>query len=225
MRKKLFELNASIQLRAQGLSIKEISKRLGVSKGSVSLWVKDVVLDEKALKILEQKAKVGVAKGLLNIQKKRELSLGNQHNAIKEEIEKMNFSAQMFKLLCSFLYWGEGGKTGSSLSFINSDPELINTFLFLLRESFSLDERKFRCLIHVHEYHNEGELKKYWSELTQIPVSQFTKSYFKKNSGKNIHEEYKGTLKIKYYDASIFRELKVLYREFFNQKVRPVVQR
>ena len=41
---KVEEKNRAIGLRKQGKSMNEIVKEIGVSKASVSLWVRDVVL-------------------------------------------------------------------------------------------------------------------------------------------------------------------------------------
>jgi transcriptional regulator with XRE-family HTH domain len=41
---KTHEQRLARELRAQGWSIKEIERHLGVSRSSVSLWVRDVVL-------------------------------------------------------------------------------------------------------------------------------------------------------------------------------------
>ena len=109
------------------------------------------------------------------------------------------------------MYWGEGSKTGYRTSFINSDPAMVATFLKLLRKSFSIDESKLRALVHIHEYHNDPEIKEYWSKITSIPLSRFTKSYLKPHSQKVIRPGYKGAIRIAYYDSLIVYELKAIY--------------
>ena len=44
---KAYEKKQALEMRKSGASIKEIAKRLGVSKGSVSVWVSDVVLPDE----------------------------------------------------------------------------------------------------------------------------------------------------------------------------------
>jgi hypothetical protein len=96
---------------------------------------------------------------------------------------------------------------------MNSDPIMVASFLKLLRQSFNLDESKFRVLIHLHEYHNEAEILDYWSKVTQISRSQFTKSYHKPHTGTNNHPDYKGSCKIKYYDSYLAKLLTVIYQK------------
>jgi transposase len=45
--------------RQQGRSIKEIAKRLLVSKGSVSAWVSDIELTEEPIRLLEERQQKG----------------------------------------------------------------------------------------------------------------------------------------------------------------------
>ena len=49
---KEYEKTEAIELRKNGISIKDIAKELGVSKSSVSLWVRHVVLEDCLKKII-----------------------------------------------------------------------------------------------------------------------------------------------------------------------------
>ena len=135
-------------------------------------------------------------------------------------VSKIESNKEFNKLLCSFLYWGEGSKNTNSLIFTNSNPKMIRSYLNLLRESFELDESKFRALVHVHEYHEDIEIKKYWSKITNIPLSQFSKSYLKPHTSKNIREGYKGTISIRYYNYKIALELSFIYNRFADKLIK-----
>ncbi len=95
--------------------------------------------------------------------------------------------------------------------FANSDAKTVSTFISLLYKSFQLDPGKFRALIHVHEYHNEKDIRDYWSRITGIPLAQFYKSYLKPNTRKRIREGYMGTISIRYYDYKVALELRWIY--------------
>ena len=84
--------------------------------------------------------------------------------------------------MLALLYWAEGSKGRSIVCFANTDPKLIKLFVTLLRSSFELDESKFRVRVHIHHYHDEEKVKKYWSDLTNIPLSLFNKTYHKQRS-------------------------------------------
>jgi hypothetical protein len=208
------DINNAKQLRCQGYSFGEIAKKLRIAKSTAHLWVNKVELDEKALKELNRKRILARLKGLKVLKENRI----HRKEEIKKlaiiSVNKIEFSKEIKKLLCSFLYWGEGSKNTNSLIFTNSDPLMIKLYLNLLRQSFKLDERKFRGLVHVHEYHNENEIKKYWSKITNIPLNQFSKSYLKPHTSKNIRDGYKGTISISYYDYKIALELTFIYNVF-----------
>lgn len=207
-------INEAKKLRKIGYSYGEIANKLQIAKSTAHLWVKRVELDEKALKELERKRILARLKGLKVLKNIRKLRKNQIKKLAIMSVDKIKLNMETKKLLCSFLYWGEGSKNTNSLTFTNSDPIMIESFLTLLRSSFELDEKKFRALIHVHEYHNENEIKNYWSKITKIPLSQFTKSYLKPHTGKNSKEGYKGTISIRYYDYKIALELTFIYNVF-----------
>lgn len=98
------------------------------------------------------------------------------------------------------------------LRFTNSDPKMISTFLQLFRKGFSnIDEKKFRCILQIHSYHNEISEIKFWSNITQIPTNQFTKSYQKTHTGNVVRKGYHGTIGIKYYDCNVVDQIIAIY--------------
>lgn len=224
MFKKEKEEKKAVDLRLKGWSVKAIARELKVSQSSISLWVRKVNLTKEQKTFLAKKAEDSRIKGLLSIKKRREELHQKILGKVQEKLSNIDLDSNLCRLLCAFLYWGEGSKNSSRVSFINSDPTMVKTFMFLLRTGFIPDEKKFRGLVHLHKYHNEEKVKEYWSKMSGIPLGQFSKSYIKPNTGKVIREGYMGSLDISYYDTLILRELKVLYQEFFQQKIRDVVQ-
>ena len=205
----------AIELRKKGYSLFEIANKLNIAKSTSSLWLRNIELNTKARNRIEERRSLARSKAGQTV-KNRVKHRRNRLDVIsKELISKLNITnnSQLCKLLCSFLYWGEGNKTGYRVGFINSDPIMIGAFIKLFRRSFILNESKFRALVHLHEYHDETEIKKYWSKITNIPLSQFTKSYLKPHTGKIIRQGYKGTLRITYADTRIVDELKAVYNE------------
>lgn len=208
-------INGAIELRKKGNSLKEISDRLNIAKSTASLWLKNIELDQNAKIQIEKRqsqARSKASQTIKNKVKNRQRELSESANKM---ILKLNIAnnPHLCKLFCSLLYWGEGNKTGYRVGFTNSDPIMIKTFIKLFRQSFSLDESKLRALVHIHEYHIESEIKKYWSKITNIPLSQFTKSYLKPHTGRIVRQEYKGTLRITYADTRIVDEIKAVYNE------------
>jgi len=205
----------AISLRKKGFSLKEVSEKLDIAKSTASVWLQNIDLNPKAQKRLEDHQILGQYKSRLIKKAQRENLIKKYQINACQEIFEINFNKNVYKLLCSFLYWCEGAKLNSThVRFVNSDPKMIKIFLTLLRKSFEVEEEKFRALIHLHDYHNEKKQKRFWSKITKIPFRQFNRSYRKPNTKKRIRNNYPGCLAIYYYDHRIAKELAALYNSF-----------
>jgi len=201
----------AINLRKKGYSVKEIAKRLNISVGTSSVWTQSVVLDIKAQKTIQHKEARARLLAAQSRKKKKQQLIFQLNKHCDKSLKQLSYNKNMYKLLCSFLFWTEGNKETSHVSIINSDPQLIRLFLFLLRKGFNIDERKLRAMVHVHEYHDGNKIKEYWSNITEIPLKQFSKNYQKPHTGKRKRENYMGSIRIRYYDYRIALELKSFY--------------
>jgi hypothetical protein len=86
-------------------------------------------------------------------------------------------SEREFLVAGAALYWGEGAKTDGCVKLANSDPGLIEFFLRWLRHFFAVDESRLRVWLYLHRGLDLGAANAFWSELTQIPLTQFGKPY------------------------------------------------
>lgn len=202
----------AIILRGQGNSLREISETLKISKSTASLWLRDVKLSSSALKILENKKTNGRRKGSDAQKEKLRHKMRDMHMLATRYAEEVPFSQEQAKGICALLYGCEGAKNDTRAAFINSDPDLIRLFLVLFRKSFTIDEKKFRVQMHLHEYHNEKQQLKFWTGVTGICEKQFSKTFQKKNGKKNIREGYQGCISVRYNSADVQRELVNVYR-------------
>lgn len=208
----------AVSLRKRGYSLNEISRLVGISRSTASLWLKDVQLPATARKTLNEKQALGRKRGNEVLAKRAALNLGALDVSVKEYLGRLSFHPKQVKALCALLYGCEGSKRESGkLAFINSDPELVRFFLFLFRQAFPVDEEKFRVLMHLHEYHDEERQKKFWSEITGIPVSRFLKTYQKMNGEKIIRDGYQGCVSVRYNSGYVQKELVRIYREMLAQ--------
>ena len=218
---KTNEKTIAIKLRQKGISLSEISKRCEVSKSTVSVWVKDVVMSDKSLIILSGNASRNWEKAMIARKIKREKEQRALVNKMYYYLTSRKEIGEYSLLLCSLLYWCEGEKGRSGVRFTNSDPDLVSSFLTLLRKSFKIDNSKLRACLHLHSYHDELTQKKFWSTITDIPSDQFYKVYWKKSGGKILKENYPGCISVRYYDNKVLSELIELYKIF--GKIRGVV--
>ncbi|MFA4975152.1 MAG: hypothetical protein WC839_01120 [Candidatus Paceibacterota bacterium] len=215
--KKDLQIKAT-ELRKKGYSVKELHKMLGVSKGTISIWIQGIKLSDKAQARLKKNYTNGQLASQKTIKEKTRQKNIQADNFAKEILSKTDCTKADRAILCAMIYFCEGNKSLKSLvTFTNSDPDLIVTFLYLFRNSFDLDEKKFRILMHLHKYHNEKIQKDFWSKITKIPKEQFNRSYLKSNSGKYKKEGYQGCIKLHYSDVSVARKLQSIAKVFMKR--------
>lgn len=204
MAKSLQKIEARRLRGKKGLSIKKIAKEVSVAKSTVSLWCRDIELTPLQIKRLEEKEKDGRLRGRLKgawVQKERRLKrIEKIHEQAKKDIEKL--SKESLFLAGVALYWAEGHKKQHNLGFASSDPKMILFFLKWLQEICKIPKSRLKCLVGINQIHKERieKVEKYWSKLTGIPRSQFTKPSFKKVKTKKIYkniENHYGTFVIR----------------------------
>jgi transposase len=207
----------SIDMRKKGFSVREISEKLGISKSTASTWVRSVPVSEKGEKRLHDRVVRGRLASINSIRLKTKLKETHAKEKAVDILKEVKFNKCTSKLLCAMIYHCEGGKRISDgISFTNSDPQLVSSFLLLFRESFELNERKLRVCVHLHAYHDINKQLKFWSKITNIPIKQFIKPFHKQNLGLYPREEYQGCARVRYCDATIAREIKAIAVEFMN---------
>lgn len=204
----------AIALRKEGLSLREIVNELNIAKSTASEWLSPIELSPTAQARLKEKQILGQYKTVLLKKEYKEQQRQIARKMAKDILQSIQLSKTFFKLCCALVWWCEGNKDTTQLTFTNSDPSLVKCFLFLLRGGFTIDESKFRILIHLHDYHEDEKQKHFWSEITNIPQSQFYKSYLKPHTAVRKHENYQGCIAISYYDAKIAKELEAIYNAF-----------
>jgi len=205
----------AFKLRVKGYSIKEIADKLNIAKSTVSLWVRDIKLNKKAQERLKKRRLLPYYKIALRWDAKRKKEQEELNLIARNIVKEIKNDINQKRVYCSLLYWCEGAKGyNDSIRFVNSDPVLIKTFLKLFRDSFPIEESKFRVLMHLHSYHNENLQKEFWSNLTQIPKNQFNKTFLKPNTKKRIRNDYPGCVVISYHDRKLARLLRAIYKSF-----------
>ncbi len=217
---KLKEKIKAIKLREKGYSMKEIAKLLDVSKSTVSLWSKDVRLNEKAKIRLLSRIKLGQYNSA-EYKKAQMREQGKQLTAdARLALVNLKMSKEAKRLMCAMLYWCEGAKDGGGVFFTNSDPYLVRLFMKLLIDGFGVQKNKFVALLHLHEYHNAKKQQVWWSKILSLKNSQFRKPYLKPHTAKRYRENYPGCISLRYYDSILARKLMYLAQAFTGSVVQ-----
>lgn len=198
-------------LRRKGTSLNEIARELGVSKASVSVWVRDIELSE------QQKKKISArGRSVESVEKRRASRIQGtlkRHQVIIDAAKGRipTLSKQELLLVGTALYWGEGGKTKVGMARIsNSDPKIIRFMMHFFREIFDVPSNKFRGHVHTFSHLNAEKAERYWSTVSGIPRRQFYKTYSKPSiasKSKSDSLPY-GTFQIYVCDTRIFLTIK-----------------
>lgn len=199
------------ELRTKGLSFSEIMSKIpNLSKGTLNGWLKDIKLSELQKARLLKKVKDGASKGRLkgaftNHRKRIENTKHIITLARKEVKEKLKNPLFAIGVM---LYWAEGGKTGESVSFTNSDPTMIQFMMKWFREVCNVPEEKFRVALHIMTLHDKRESEKFWSQITKVPLIRFNKTIIKPTllKGKR-NPSYMGTCLLRISDKNLFRRI------------------
>ncbi len=198
----------AIKLREKGYSYSEIANRLGVSKGSMSLWVRDVKVSIDGRRRLQNINLLRQSKVIATKKRKVKETFAKYKTLYQNEIGNSELDVISGKALCSLMFWCEGGKDHyRGMQFTNSDPRVVKTFITPLKTYFKIDNSKFKPCIHLHEYHNKERQLIFWSKITDIPKKQFSKCYIKPHTGKRIKVGYPGCISLRYNSNDLTREL------------------
>jgi hypothetical protein len=206
----------AIALRRNGYLYGQIATELQIAKSTAYVWTKDLLLTGNA-QVVMAKALTGARQRAVTTMmnanvRARAKQLEDLVQEADEIVKNVTIDINTQKILCAVMFWCEGEKDVSGgVRFINSDPLMMRSFLTLLRSGFTIDETRFRALLHLHDYHDEKKQLAFWSETTDISVAQFHKSYRKPYTGKNIHAGYPGCLSVRYGDAKLAKLLKMIY--------------
>ncbi|MFE2019277.1 hypothetical protein ACFW9O_14710 [Streptomyces sp. NPDC059499] len=190
------------ELRLQGMTYDAIQVELGCSKGSISLWVRDLPKPERSRSAVEQARLAG------RMRWDHELAVRDAERqrtklTAKEEIGALA-DRDLF-LVGVALYWAEGTKDKpydrrENVTFINSDPGVIQTYqAWLTLLGITPDRLSYR--LSIHESADVETAKLYWAALVGVDVSVFQKTSLKKHNPrtvrKNVGEDYRGCLVVR----------------------------
>ncbi len=187
--------NDAIKLRKKGLSYGEIRKTIPVSKSTLSLWLKAILLKPKYKKRLYTKQIEILSRGPQCQKERRDREVKEIIINAEKEIS-LPLSFETYRLMGAALYWAEGSK-GKMCQLTNSDPSLVLFFVKWLELMLKVSPKTLRARLNIYPQQNDGKIKRFWSDITAIPVNNFGKSYIKPlSTGYKKNNLYYGTIRI-----------------------------
>lgn len=214
----------TIKLRLRGNSYSQIQKKLGgISKSTLSLWLKDINLSEAAKQKISKRVYAKSIAGLIKRNKaqthKAMLRAKHARKEARSEISKL--SNKELKLIGLSLYWAEGYKrlivkdgrevSYHPISFTNSDPTMIKIFLRYIREILKVQETKISANLRIFEHMSEKNTLKFWIKETDIEKEKFSKTFVSKHPLSTSKRPFNrlpfGVIQIRINDTQLFHTI------------------
>jgi hypothetical protein len=170
------------RMRADGRTLADIASTLGVSKSSVSLWVRDV-------EFTPSRRRTGAQRRPHPFHERKLAEIAELDQWGRDRLGSLTDDA--FLAAGVALYAGEGAKGDGFVMFANSDPAMVRFFCAWFRRYFDIDERRLRVRVYLHAGLDLDAAEEHWSDVTGVPRSQFIKPYRAAADGKfrkNKHE-------------------------------------
>jgi transcriptional regulator with XRE-family HTH domain len=191
------------ELRAQGLDYEEIAAALGVAKGSVSLWVRDLPRPARLSYAECRKRSAEGSQRYWEAERPvREARRASERAAAAAQIGDLTDRERL--IAGAIAYWCEGAKSkphrpSERVIFTNSDPSLIRFFLrFLDAAGTPPTDLSFR--ICIHENADAESAQRFWLEITGARRDQFRTPTLKRHNPKTVRKntgvDYHGCLRI-----------------------------
>ncbi len=165
--------NAARKLRAKGWSVKQIKKRLGVSRASVSVWVRDVELSQVQQDRLANRRRQGGRRGNRQVIRHSDELVNRARREAADQWDGLRRDPSFLFGLA--VYVAEGYKSGrSKISICNTDPSVLRLALRFL-EIAGLARSELRFLVHLPRQGGvEAEVAiDYWAGNLAVDRSQF----------------------------------------------------
>ncbi|WP_436786497.1 hypothetical protein [Yinghuangia sp. YIM S10712] len=200
MKAKVEQRERARTLRLQGKTYDEIVEELGVSKSSVSLWVRDLPKPrEQSPEAMTRHMDMMRAVRDENVKQRVE----RNHRESADEFTHL--SERELLALGVGLYWAEGTKSkpwrpAKRVDFVNSDPGMIRVFLAWLR-SLGLGTDRCTFRVFIHETADVAAAERFWADVVGVPAEDFQPVVLKKHNPTTVRyntaEAYRGCLNIR----------------------------
>ncbi|QMU79417.1 hypothetical protein GXW83_30620 [Streptacidiphilus sp. PB12-B1b] len=201
------------RLRREGRTYDEIEEALGVSRSSVSLWVRDLPKPPPRFTREELARRASEARWE-PLRRLRDAERRTAKEAAAASIGDVS-DRELF-VMGVVLYWAEGTKDKAyarreSVALINSDPDVITVYLAWL-DLLGVDRSRLRFRVHIHESADVDGAQGFWADLVGVDVAELRRPTLKRHNPltvrKNTGEDYRGCLVINVLgSADLYRRI------------------
>jgi hypothetical protein len=200
------------ELREAGWTYPRIAKELGVSKGSCSLWLRDMERPPATMEGQERRT-AAIRASAARTQELRQVERESVWHGVSEAFGCPSDRDLLVALAVS--YWCEGTKSKpwqrrEHLRWMNSDPNLVRLFLKGLRV-LGVTADRVRLRVQIHETADEAAAREWWAVQLGWSAEDFQRSTIKRHSPKtvrkNIGTDYHGCLSVTVLQSRLLYQL------------------
>lgn len=197
------------QLRRKGLSLSQISQETNVPRATIRTWIRDINLSKDQIKTLKNRVQQFLQEGRIKFQKKQKNKrIEEEKELIKRGTDEIGqLTSREFLIAGISLYWAEGFKNKHEyrLGFCNSDPYMIKFYIYWLKKNLKIKKEQLivRLTLNYSYKDKTDKMQNYWSDVTGVPLDQFTKPFFQTSKWKKHYntQNYHGVLRIHVRDS------------------------
>ncbi len=153
------EINKIKELRQTGHSLTEIMKIVERGNSTIFKYAKDIEILPEHRNTLRFKQGGSQARSRLAWEFAKK-----EAGSFMPKLEKGHLA-----LIAAALYWGEGAK--KDFSFTNSDPSMVETFVYCL-QSLGIKKEHIKINVRTYEDLQKDEVINFWHRLLQLPKNQ-----------------------------------------------------
>jgi hypothetical protein len=163
-------------MRQAGASIATIHATLPVAKSTISLWVRDIPLDEEHRRALE--AANPAVNGRQVGQRAWSRACRDERRRAQEHGRALARLGDPLHCAGCMLFWGEGSKERNGVAFTNADVDMHRFFLRFLRESYGVHDEAVRLMVNCHLGNGLSveEIEDWWLAALALPRTCLRKS-------------------------------------------------
>ncbi|HLG07559.1 MAG TPA: helix-turn-helix domain-containing protein [Gaiellaceae bacterium] len=204
---------ARILRSAEGRSVKEIAKLVGISQSSASVWVRDIELTDEQREALIERARLLRNRSRSAHFRERRLVFQEEGRALARLNDPRHATGCM-------LYWAEGSKSRNAVQFVNSDPAMARYFVQFLRTQFLVPDEAFRldCNLFADHIERQREIEQFWLNTLALPVSCLRKStvnvYSKYSQKKRKNRLPYGTVRVCVHSTRVVQSIYGAIQEY-----------
>jgi transcriptional regulator with XRE-family HTH domain len=211
--------------KEQGLSYADISRLTGVSKSTLSAWLKHIALTDKQQAQLRDRMETNratfAARAWAINRERYQKARQQAYQAGADVLTELPQHRSVDELSLAMLYLGEGSKCFGRVQIANTQAEILLYFLTMLRGLYQIDENRLCLRLNLIKAASpfENDFIAWWKVELRYPNARFLKTQYDSRSRKEtITDGYHGVCTLTYYDTYLQQRLIGLGNEYISSR-------